>query len=187
MPITETDADWKPIFPGAGAELLQRYGAGERTVDLYIAYYPRQRQGAEVVGWENKLADADRWLRLGGGSTEAVVDSTRSKVAYTRFRSGSATLLVWHWFWVDRTVTASPHMAKILHLKQTLLSSGRAAAFVAIAARYDETPAEAARLLQEFLGRLAPLNTMLESVARQEPDLHDAEGADTPAMRNRRP
>ncbi|MEE8478026.1 MAG: exosortase A, partial [Gemmatimonadales bacterium] len=44
VPIVETDADWKPIFPGAGAELLQRYGAGERTVDLYIAYYPRQRQ-----------------------------------------------------------------------------------------------------------------------------------------------
>lgn len=187
VPIVETDADWKPIFPGAGAELLQRYGAGERTVDLYIAYYPQQRQGTEVAGWQNKLADADRWTRLGGGYTETVVDSMRSKIAYTRFRSGSATLLVWHWFWVDRTVTGSPHVAKILSVKQTLLGSGRAAAFVAIAARYDETPAEAARVMREFLGRLAPLDTMLESLARQEPGPHGGEGADAPALRNRGP
>jgi exosortase A len=56
--------DWSPAFAGADAELSARYRKGAARVDLYFAYYHRQRQGAELVNAANRLAASPPWQRL---------------------------------------------------------------------------------------------------------------------------
>jgi exosortase A len=166
--LSASDEQWRPVFPGAGAETLRRYAAGDRTVDVYVAMYSRQQQGAEVVGSQNKLADWKAWTRLGGGRTPAVVDGTPMTVAFTRIRRRAVTRLIWHWYWVDGRFTANPYVAKLLQAKAMFLGGIRAAAVVAVASDYRETPAEAAPALHDFLDKMAPLDATLRRLARPD-------------------
>ena len=165
---SETDGQWWPIFPGASVELLQSYTVGDGTVDLYIAYYGRQRQGAEVVSWQNQLADEIHWTRLGSGRMAAVIDGVESTVAYTRFGSRKKRRMVWYWYWVDDRFTASPHVAKLLQAKSAILGGKDAGAVVAISSDYGDIPAEANRVLRDFLEKLEPLKPLLSQLVGQE-------------------
>ena len=87
---------WRPSFRGADAELIQGYAAGDRRVDYFVAYYRRQRQGAEIVSWHNRTADEEAWLRAGSGQRTAVVEGAPMTVAYTRMLSNTTGRVAWH-------------------------------------------------------------------------------------------
>ncbi len=163
MALRETREGWRPVFPGADVDLMQTYAAEGRRVDLYLAFYNRQRPGGEVVNELNGFADGKTWTRVGGGRTTAVVEGAPMSISYTRIVSRSAGLMVWHWYWVDGRFTSNPYIAKLLQAKVRLWGGVEAAAVVAIAARYDDKPAEASEVIQAFLEHVDPIR---ESLAR---------------------
>ena len=63
------EADWRPQVVGTDFATQVRYrsDAGGRAVDLYVAYFAFQRQGAEAVHHGHRLAEGPGWLRTGGG------------------------------------------------------------------------------------------------------------------------
>jgi exosortase A len=164
--LTAANASWQPTFVDPDKESLQTYADGDRHVDLYIAYYRHQRQGAEVVHGLNSFAGAPPWERVGGGHIQAVVDGQDLKVAYTRIRSPSGHRVVWHWYWVDGQYTASPYVAKLLEVKAKLLGGVPAAAAVAVAAGYLDSPEEAFHAIKDFLRDTGPIRAALEHASR---------------------
>ncbi|MFQ5773765.1 MAG: exosortase A [Kiloniellaceae bacterium] len=161
----EAAADWRPNFAHVDADALWTYRAGDRRVDIYLAYYTRQRQGAEVVNTENRLTGGDPWVRAGTGRVEAIVDGAPLTVGYKRILSPSGRRMVWYWYWVDGRFTSSPYVAKLLEIKAKLLGDVQAAAMIAVATDYVGSPPEANRILREFLGRAGPFRSVLARAA----------------------
>ncbi|MDZ7781379.1 MAG: exosortase A, partial [Gemmatimonadota bacterium] len=104
--------DWRPEFGGAGVEHAWVWTNG--TVEIYHdrLVYPEQRQGAELIGGPNRIAEASAiaaerptWLRdLDRTVREALIMTPEGPV------------LVWYWYRVGGVETVSPAWAKLLEL-----------------------------------------------------------------------
>ena len=159
---------WRPHFVGADSELVRTYLAGDRRVSIYIAYFIRQRRGAEVVGRVNNLAGPGDWERTGAGVRDLDVglnNDLPGRVRSLELVSPASRRVVWHWYWVDGRATASPQLAKLLQARTTLLKGRPAAAAVAVSARYDERPGEAEAALEDFLAHVSGIEDLLRAAA----------------------
>ena len=160
-------ADWKPAYLGHAAEVLQTYRSANGDVDVYIGYYLREQQGAELVNSENQLADVRSWTTARSGERSVVVDGQAIRVRETLLISSQGKhRLVWSWYWVADEFTASAPYAKLLQARAQLFGGPIGAAVIAIAAESDRVPAQAATVLQDFVDRSAPWRTTLASFAK---------------------
>jgi exosortase A len=168
--LKEYNAGWKPRFLGADVKHLQSYLAGDRRVHLFIAYYHgNQRQGAELIGGGNVLIDTKEWLPVSAGSTQAVVDGDSVSVNRNVVRSKDRTRLVWSWYWAGGKYTSNPYFAKVLEIKNLLLSEQRGSAIIAVAVDVDNGDMrEAADTLQNFLHHVTLAKALAPSVARDD-------------------
>jgi EpsI family protein len=55
-PLAASDS-WQPDFPGADAQQQVEYRSTSSAVRVYVATYASQRQGKELVGFDNSLLD----------------------------------------------------------------------------------------------------------------------------------
>jgi exosortase A len=153
---------WTPHFLGADAEVHASYQAGARPVELYMAYYVQQRQGAEVINADNLLADAQQWVPFTDGYTIAAIDGQPLRVRVATFgtRHGRAHLVT-IWYWVDGRFTANPYYAKWLQVHARLLGRSPAAAVIALSTEYESEPREAVARVQDFLVHTVSLQATL--------------------------
>lgn len=169
-PSASSATDWRPVFRGTDAEVLQTFSDGERTVDLFVAGYAFQRQGSEVVNEMNRFTDETRWRRVGVGTASARVDGQDVGVLAERIASTDRKRLIWYWYWVDGRFTASKIEAKLLQARARLMFENPAAAVIAVTADYQEGPSEAAAALQAFLDHVASFTVPLDVFARKAND-----------------
>ncbi|TVR98650.1 MAG: exosortase A [Rhodospirillales bacterium] len=159
-------SDWQPVFSGADATVLEAFSDEDRMVELFVAGYAFQRQGSEVVNEMNRFSDETRWRRVGVGRATATVDGQELEVRTERIASTERKRLIWYWYWVDERFTSNKVEAKLLQAKARLLFENPAAAVIAVTADYDDSPAEAAAVLQAFLDDVTSIRTSLEAFAR---------------------
>lgn len=139
------DAAWQPRFIGADAERRAAYVAGADTLELYVNIYGSQRQGRELVYYENTLPSAG-WHVV--ESLPRMPDSSATTIAA---EDGSGNLwIVSHVYNVGGRVTGSAVIAQISYGVEALLRPVPAGV-VAIAARCAQRNCEGARdLVQRF-------------------------------------
>jgi exosortase A len=158
---------WTPRVVHADREISQFYtpvnGDDTGIIQLYIAQYLEQKQGAEVVNSSNKLFNnqmslwrisqkTNKSISIGGRS----VDVTSAVVKGPRWN-----LLVWHWYRVGSDYTANNYVAKLREVEARLIDSRRDAAVLTVATPIGvgdvtEETAAAARKLQQFLDGVMP-------------------------------
>ena len=70
--VASSAADWKPHYEGYAAESRQAFNKEGRDVGLYIAYYPHQARGRELVTSGNQLVVPEdlKWKPLGRGQRQ---------------------------------------------------------------------------------------------------------------------
>jgi len=158
---------WEPRFAGADVALLQSFARAGKTVHLAIGYYAIQRDGAEIVSYETQLLPDESWSRAAGGVVDATIDGHPHTVNYTRAVNRRANRVIWHWYWVGGEFTASPLFAKLLQARAAILGGTQAAAYIAIAADYQEQPAEAHATLAAFVKDFDSIAPLLERAARR--------------------
>jgi exosortase A len=122
-------SDWHPSFPGADQTLLSAFESGGRRVELFVAFYRHQRQGAEVVYHANRF-DGNGWSRVESRTSDDLGGMPPAQE--DRLVRGSRQRLVLSWYWVGGRFTASPYEAKFYQSISTLLGIRPAAAAVAI-------------------------------------------------------
>jgi exosortase A len=153
-------ADWRPAFPGADAEWLRTFQGDAGRVDLFVAYYRYQRQGAEVIGNNSVVEGA--WRRSGSGTGSAMVDGRSLKPRADVAHAGSQKRLIWQWYLIDGETTADPFYAKYLEIRGKLFRGhGRAAAFV-LSSEFGEDERTAVRTMQRFLADAGPTGAFLK-------------------------
>ena len=156
------DADWSPSFPGAAGHLRRSYWKDGREVDLYIALYTRQRQGAEMISGQSNVADGKVWTRAAIGTAVAKVDGQNLRVAVTRIVGGGRGRLVLDWYWIGGRYTSDPYLAKALQAYDKLFVGNRLSAAILVSSTYDERPATAMAFLKNFVADLPPLRPVFE-------------------------
>lgn len=162
--VDETVLDFMPNFVGHRGELIQTYRSPEGAlVGLYVAYYARQREGSELISWNNKLTGRDGrdWHLLAQSEDQLAV----GKVRKTGLMERDRRLAIWHWYWTDRRVERSDIRAKIALAMDHLTGQPDDAAFVAVFAQFEEGPRDVRALVDTFLSEHAEgLASMLRRV-----------------------
>lgn len=162
------ESAWTPSFPGADAELRERFTESDRSVDVYIAYYVYERQGAEVVSAINRLV-TNRSLKFQGRGIEpAPIDGTEESWRTSRFTSTTSQRLVWQIYWIDGVFTSNKYFAKLLQAKAGLGFGTQGAAAVLLSTEYNDDPDRARAALRDFLESIEGLGAYLSAVSTPE-------------------
>ena len=151
------DATFKPAFRNPNAELLARFVAEDGTppVGVYLGYYRRQDASRKLVSSENVLVTLQdrRWNPVASHMRTVALDGGRSvevrETTLLQLGSASATererLVAWQVYWVNGTLTAHDHAAKLVGAWHRLLGRGDdGAAIVLYAPDTEVSPADAA-------------------------------------------
>jgi exosortase A len=153
--------DWQPDMPTADATAALSFNHGATRATLFVAYFATQRQGAEASVDLTSASATDNSTVVESGRRTVRLGEIPIEVRHVRLRKGLGGRLVWYWYWVDGGFTASRGEAKLREVRAKLMGGERAAALIAISARYVDQPEEAEEVLRRFAESLEPLGEML--------------------------
>ena len=152
--------DWRPRFIGADGEVLARYTRGADTIDLYVARYDRQRQGAELINYRNDLA-GHGWDDLGERLPATLeVDGAPVTVRYVRLAQPDRRRMVFYWYWVNGSLVSSDMMAKLQMTSARLFGGPAASAVIAVAADDDGDLSAVTATVRGFVAALSPVSLL---------------------------
>jgi len=160
--------DWRPRYEGASASLFQTYRKGDRAVLLCLGYYPRQRQGAELVTTTNVMVVQKHpvWSNMGESALTEGAGNSAFDMRQTRLRSANQRLLLWDWFRISGHDLTNPYVAKLLLARDRLLGRGDEAAAVIVGVADDSQTETAAATLREFVREMKPsIDAALDRIA----------------------
>lgn len=158
---------WMPGFHGMDETLLQSYRNGDQQIDLHIAYYDYQREGAEAISDLNTFTtDRSRWKALNFRQFEVATENAAHPVNSLIMRNKEQTYLVWYWYWIGGESTNSRFAGKLLEMKAIATNGERAAAVIAIAAKVSEDAEQTEKALGGFFRQAIQKNGMLVRVGR---------------------
>ncbi len=176
--VVPTDGEapdrWVPRFGSADRVEALRLTDGTHTVDLHLAAYTHQRDGAEALHWSNRYDDDTIWKRAGIGTLALDTGATglpsparRDRLtAFTRNETGTtfSSRLVASWVLTGGTFTADPKAAKLAGLRARLTGGPVQAAALALSVRYDRPGQRAAAVaaMEAFLADAGPVAGMLD-------------------------
>ena len=149
---SNTEPIWQPEFQGTDATLQQSFRRIDNRVDLYIAYFGYQREGAEAISDINRVPGSHSlWKVISSDMTQVAVGSTSLPVNSRVIRRSGQTVLIWYWYRVANRNTNSQFEGKLLEMAATATGDDRAAAIIAVGAVVSENLDETATLLRSFL------------------------------------
>jgi len=149
---------WRPRYIGTDAAVDQTYQHGKQRVSVYLAYYRRQRQGAELINSQNVLIPQKDpvWRQTADSPYEVTIDGKRWGVRLAKMRSQNQDLLVWYWFWVNGRTTTNHYLAKLWDAKAKLLGEKGDAAAIIISTPLINEAGEAEDVLKAFMTAMQP-------------------------------
>jgi len=155
-----SDNDWMPEYRGAITRKQAYQKDGER-VDLYIGYYPVQRQGEELIGYLNRISNEDVWhSRNPKGSLQQA--GNMKVLEQLLEKGGSEQRLVWYWYRVAGWHTTNKYQAKALQVLG-LVTGKPDASVVAVAIDPGDDADHARKVLGEFVSTMKmPLAKLTE-------------------------
>ncbi len=160
--------DWRPAYDGPDTTAFVSFRRGTEQVDVFVAFYPTQRQDAEAVNETHHVFDNDTWKRYSVEATPPAVElqpGVKGEEFLIRAASEGSRRVVWRTAWVNDRFLVDPVEAKLQQLAG-FVAGRRAAAAVVLSApvRTDEEGARAT--LREFLdGAFPRLHAELRAAA----------------------
>jgi exosortase A len=137
--------------PDAGFNGVYRAGVGQ-PVSLTILYYRNQNNGKALISSVNRLAGPkDAWHEIGAGTRLEALGERQLALRETTLQGPQGKLLVWHWFRVGGSDTASNVVGKLRQAQSKLLFRGDDGAVIMLSAPYGDKADEARAALRSFL------------------------------------
>jgi exosortase A len=156
--------DWKPRYIAPDQEIQLSYRQSDQPVGLYLAFYGRQQQDAELVNTQNVMVPQKHpvWREVQRTRTVVDLSGSRLRVSQSRLSGSGQRILVWHWYWLEGTHTSSNVLAKLIEARNRLLGGRHPAVGIVLYTPYDHDRDGAERYLQDFLdAMLEPLEAEL--------------------------
>jgi len=165
---------WVPRFTTADRIEHLRVSNGEHAVDLYIAAYTHQREGAEALHWSNRFDDDTIWKRSSLGTIALDTAETglpeparRDDLSYVlRNENGTyfSSRIVTSWVLSGGELSARPKMAKLAELRARLTGGDTQAAVIALSVQYHQPEQRklAIAAIEAAMADMGPLDGMLD-------------------------
>lgn len=145
---------WRPLFKKADFSRSIQLDCAGHSVDLFVAYYAYEREGAELIHYANRLADGDDWKRISASRYKPRIDGLpRTLKQEDLVGRNHEDRLVLAWYWVDGRLMTHDWQVKAYQLYQKLLGRDEPSALVALSAPYSDDPDEALTSVAEILKR----------------------------------
>ena len=119
-----SENDWMPLYHGAISAKSDYLVQGEK-ISLFIAYYPFQKQGTEVINDLNRISNKKSWrtkyshARLKHLQTFDVMEQVIENKQNNK-------RLVWYWYNIGGRLTVNKYEAKAMQLTGLLIGQPRA-------------------------------------------------------------
>src|SRR5579872_628318 len=155
---------WHPVIVTPDRAFRDGFAAAGQDVERYVALYAAHGRHNTLVRSENRIADEDVWARSTLSSTQVDVAGQPATVSVAEIHNGANARLVWYFYVVDGTVTASPAEAKLIQARAIVAGRDSVSAFVAVATPLDNGAAAARRVLAIFLDAMGSLPAYLDRV-----------------------
>jgi exosortase A len=167
-PVAPPFTAWTPAYAPASASVDKYYDVGGATVGVAVRYY-RDGGPQRLISSTNRLTE---WRTAWHETATAVrAESIRGKTLPVReatVAGADGRFVVWQWYWIGGTTTASNYVGKALQVKQKFVTGSDDGAAVMVFAPYDEDPAAARPALRAFLqSELGALEAALAANRRQ--------------------
>ncbi len=162
----QRDLGWTPTIVNADGLTTSYYEFGSDIVQLTIGFYRNQRQGAEAVTSNNRIASDYRgkWKQ----TTQTELQEKNIYVRETSLRDGDRRLLVWSWYRIGPYQTPNEYIAKAINAYNVIFNGRTDASLVSIATTLEDDNKEHSReVLRSFLNVAAkPMDTYLNQLAQ---------------------
>lgn len=160
----DVNTEWNPSFFGAQEQKVEYWKNG-KSVQVYLAYYPRHIKDVELINWHNVVFDHQKSRRLSDGVFQVALRGGRSwSVLSTQLETNGQERLVWLWYEIDGSATINRVWAKAYALRSRLSGSHVGSAAWVISTEYSMNADEARTVLKDFLSDMLP--QMREAVNR---------------------
>jgi len=151
------DGDWRPMFKGATSEMLGKYRKAGDDVQIYIASYARQHQGAELINSSNILYQRKYWKRVNEATVEVSLDDAKKfPVTVTTIRAQGKSRMLWSWYEIGRYRTTNKFLAKIYYASTRIFNDKSISSVIVLAAELRGSETETRKVLGEFSREILP-------------------------------
>jgi exosortase A len=157
--------DWQPLFENPDVALSQSYVFADELVQLNIAYYKYQRQGAEAITTNNRIVSqlGEKWKKI----RSSVVQNSENYVSETEIRWNNRDILIWHWYKIGEYMTPDPYIAKAIDAYNYIVKGRTDAAMITLATRINDNTDTARQRIQDFWHEAhIPVNSSIEELAK---------------------
>jgi exosortase A len=144
----ERGLSWQPVFVNPDMRISRGYYSGKDFVQLDIAYYQTQRDGAEAISTNNRITNpyGGDWKLINSTHiSKDDMDFTESELKYS-----DEKLLVWSWYRVGEYETPNPYVAKLLEAYSLIIEGRSDASLLTIAAQITDTKQITRQKLYDF-------------------------------------
>lgn len=155
---------WHPVIVTPDRAFRDGFEITGHDVERYVALYAAHGRHNTLVRSENRIADEDVWARSTLSSTRVDLAGRPVTVSVAEIHNGANARLVWYFYVVDGTITASPAEAKLIQARAIVAGRDSVSAFVAIATPLDGNAAAARQVLASFLDAMGSLPAYLDRV-----------------------
>ncbi len=140
---------WSPLYREPTMTSVAEYKNGDDTVGVYIAYYNRQRQGAELINSRNRFVKQKDpiWRQV----AKEPVSTDHGTVTEAILKSDDQNLLAWRWIWMDGNSTNNAFFGKLYEIHSKLKGHYGEGFGVVIYTNMNDTLPEARKKLSLFM------------------------------------
>lgn len=138
--------DWAPAFIGATSEVLKHYSNGQYVVTLYANLYSEQSQGAELIGYQNKIQGDGSWKKGSSAINKIKLDDDVVwEVREVLLEAGNGNKrVVYFWYVIDGLKSINDLTAKLW--QGLFLLTGRPySGLIAVSSRCEQNDCKVAR------------------------------------------
>jgi len=150
--------EWEPRYIEPSQVVHQSYLSKNERVGLYLAYYGKQKQGAELINSQNVMVVQKHpvWRQPSQIRKQVNVGVEQLSLWETKIDSTQQKLLVWHWNSIDGQAVTSSYYAKLLEVWMILQGKGRAGTAIVAYVEYTDNIEIARSSLKQFVSTLLP-------------------------------
>ncbi len=164
---------WEPNYIGYKEKTKSSYQSENNKVELFLTYYSVQKQGEELIGWQNVLAPEGQQQskEISRINREEQFEGASFNLVESRLKlvQEGRKFLVWRWNWIYGLHTADNLKAKLQELKLRLLGERGEAGIIVIVEYIEENDDainQARVVLKSFVNKMLPeIEKSLENAA----------------------
>ena len=159
-------------FMGADVETSARYTKDKRFIDVYVAAYSHQRQGAEVINQQNRVYDKHRWRSLSRGAVLIANSSTGPATVQEIILSQGVTdtvVMARYWYLIAGYTAENRLWAKGLQIVGALRGRHQALAIVISTTAGEQDRERETLMMDEFSESITPILAAASSRENEVP------------------